>query len=204
MMRQLTGLFTACAVILFAGAAFAYPAVVTTDLNLRSDPSARSRVIGTMPEGSIVDVIDCRGSWCEVEWRGRVGFASRNFLAERAGQRPQAAPPSIVVPLPGFGIEIRPEFRPDDRPDFRPRPDDRPDFRPRPDRPRRDVCNERRAGWAIGERARPRVIDRAADESGARTVRVVRPGEFVTRDFRRDRLTIEVDRRNRIVDLSCQ
>jgi len=194
MMRQLTGLFTACAVILFAGAAFAYPAVVTTDLNLRSDPSTSSRVIGTMPEGTIVDVIDCRGSWCEVEWRGRVGFASRNFLAERVRQRPQAAPPSVVVPLPGFGIEIRPEFRPDDR----------PDFRPRPDRPRRDVCNERRARWAIGERARPRIIDRAADESGARTVRVVRPGEFVTRDFRRDRLTIEVDRRNRIVDLSCQ
>ena len=197
MTKQLMRIITACAVTLFAGAAFAYPAVVTTDLNLRDRPSTASRVIATMPQGSIVDVIDCRGSWCEVEWRGRVGFASSNFLAERVDRRPPAAaPPSVVVPFPGFGIEIRPEVRPDTRPDRR------PDFRP--ERPRRDVCNERRAQWAIGERARSSVIDRAAEASGARTVRVVRPGEFVTRDFRRDRLTIEVDRRNRIVDVSCQ
>jgi uncharacterized protein YraI len=175
--------------LLFSGAAFAYPAVVTNDLNLRAGPSTANRVIATMPEGSIVDVIDCRGSWCEVEWRGRVGWASRNFLAERVGQRPPvqrppAAPPSVTIPLPGFGIDIRPGPS-------------------RPDRPRRDVCNERRAQWAIGERARRSVVDRAADAARARIVRVVRPGEAVTFDFRPDRLTIQVDRRNRIVDLSC-
>lgn len=189
MARQFTRLFAACAMLLFSGAAFAYPAVATNDLNLRAGPSTANRVIATMPEGSIVDVIDCRGSWCEVEWRGRVGWASRNFLAERVGQRPPvqrppAAPPSVTIPLPGFGIDIRPGPS-------------------RPDRPRRDVCNERRAQWAIGERARRSVVDRAADAARARIVRVVRPGEAVTFDYRPDRLTIQVDRRNRIIDLSC-
>ncbi|HSP25780.1 MAG TPA: I78 family peptidase inhibitor [Saliniramus sp.] len=199
MARQFTRFFAACALLLFSGAAFAYPAVVTNDLNLRAGPSTGNRVIGTMPQGSMVDVIDCRGSWCEVEWRGRIGYASRNFLAERVEQRapsqrpfdrrppvqrPPAAPPSITIPLPGFGIDIRPGPS-------------------RPDRPRRDVCNERRAQWALGERARRSVIDDVAEATRARTVRVVRPGEAVTYDYRPDRLTIQVDRRNRIVDLSC-
>jgi uncharacterized protein YraI len=174
--------------LLFSGAAFAYPAVVTNDLNLRSAPTTASRVIATMPEGSTVEVIECRGSWCEVEWRGRIGWASRNFLAERIGQRPgqrpPAAPPTVTIPLPGFGIDIRPAPV-------------------RPERPRRAVCDERRALWAIGERARDSTVEAAAEAARARIVRVVRPGEAVTFDYRPDRLTIEVDRRNRIVDLSC-
>lgn len=188
MKKRLTGLFAACALTLFSGAAFAYPAAVTSDLNLRAGPSATARVITVMPQGAVVDVIECSGSWCEVEWRGRVGFASRSFLAERVERRPP--PPAAVVPFPGIGIEIRPSG---------------PRFDPPP--PRRDTrrsCNERRAQWAIGERARDSVVDRAADAAGARFVRVVRPGEFVTQEFRRDRLTIEVDRRNRIVDLACR
>jgi uncharacterized protein YraI len=182
--RKFTGFLAACAILLFSGAALAYPAVVTNDLNLRAGPSTANRVIATMPEGSIVDVIDCRGSWCEVEWRGRIGWASRNFLAERVAQRPPAVPPTVTIPIPGFGIDIRPAPT-------------------RPERPRRAECNERRALWAIGERARSSVIDRVADAARARTVRVVRSGDAVTFDYRPDRLTIEVDRRNRIVDLSC-
>jgi uncharacterized protein YraI len=184
MVRQFTRCFAVCAMLLFSGAAFAYPALVTNDLNLRAGPSTANRVIATMPQGSIVDVIDCRGSWCQVEWRGRVGWASRNFLAERVDRRPPAAPPSVTIPLPGFGIDIRPAPT-------------------RPDRPRRAVCDERRAQWALGERARSSVVDRAASDARARIVRVVRPGEAVTFDYRPDRLTIQVNRRNRIVDLSC-
>jgi uncharacterized protein YraI len=189
MNRKFTGFFAACAMLFFSGAALAYPAVVTNDLNLRAGPSTANRVIATMPQGSIVDVIDCRGSWCEVEWRGRIGWASRNFLAERVGQRPPAAPPTITIPIPGFGIDIRPA-------PTRPAP-------VRPEQPRRAECNERRALWAIGERARSSLIDEVAEAARARTVRVVRSGDAVTFDYQPDRLTIEVDRRNRIVDLSC-
>jgi uncharacterized protein YraI len=195
MARQFTRFSAACAMLLFSGAAFAYPAVVTNDLNLRAGPSTAERVIATMPQGTTVDIIECRGSWCELEWRGRVGFASRNFLAERVEQRQPtqrqpAAPPSVTIPLPGFGIEIRPGQPQQTRPE-------------RPERRRRDVCNERRGEWALGERARRSTIDDVAEATRARTVRVVRPGEAVTFDYRPDRLTIQVDRRNRIVDLSC-
>jgi hypothetical protein len=192
MKKRITGILAACAVTLFAGSAFAYPATVTNDLNLRSGPSTATRVIGTMPQGTVVDVIDCRGSWCEVEWRGRVGYASRNFLAERVERRQPTPPPSAVIPFPGFGIEIRPGG-----------PQIAPDRGP-PRRESRRSCNERRAEWAIGERARDSTVDSAADAAGARLVRVVRPGDFVTQEIRRDRLTVEVDRRNRIVDVACR
>jgi hypothetical protein len=47
-------------------------------------------------------------------------------------------------------------------------------------------------------------VKAAADAARARVVRVVRPGEFVTRELRDDRLTINVDRRNRIISLACR
>ncbi len=187
--RKLMPLLAAGAVAFLGGAALAEPAAVVTDLNMRSGPSTSYRVITVLPRGTVVDVIGCRARWCEVEWRGRAGFVSERYLADvRAPVRPppvQPGPPSIVIPLPGFGIDIRPG---------------RPDGYERP-RPR--ICDDRRVQWLVGERARRSVIDRAAEISGARTVRVVAPGEFVTQDYRRDRLTIRVDWRDRIIDLRC-
>jgi hypothetical protein len=64
-------------------------------------------------------------------------------------------------------------------------------------------CNASAAGWAVGERASPRVIERATYESGARSARVVGPGEMVTMDFRGDRLSIYTDGVGRIRDVRC-
>jgi hypothetical protein len=47
------------------------------------------------------------------------------------------------------------------------------------------------------------VLERATLASRARVARVVAPGEMVTADFRPDRLTVRVNRRNVIVDLTC-
>jgi hypothetical protein len=55
----------------------------------------------------------------------------------------------------------------------------------------------------MGEEARAGVLERATLDSGARTARVVEPGEVVTMEFSPDRLTIEVDGRNRIINLRC-
>ena len=64
-------------------------------------------------------------------------------------------------------------------------------------------CSAAAASWAINERASPRVIERATYESGARSARVIRPGEAVTMDFRGDRLSIYTDGVGRIRDVRC-
>lgn len=46
-------------------------------------------------------------------------------------------------------------------------------------------------------------IEGARRASGARTVRVLRPGEAMTMDFRADRLTIVVDEHRIIARASC-
>lgn len=174
------------ALLLSAAAAQAYPAAATADLNVRAAPTTSARVVGSIPRGTVVEVFNCGRGWCEIEFRGRTGFASERFLA--AGVPPRAGGGGgleIVIPFPGMGAPPPVVGRPG------------------PGRPSRDVCNERRARSAIGERATRRAIDRAFDASGARDLRVVGPRDPMTRDFRRDRLTIEVDRRERIVNVSC-
>ena len=74
---------------------------------------------------------------------------------------------------------------------------------PFPPSPAPSACNAAAASWAIGERARPGVLERATLDSGARTARVIEPGEVVTMEFSPDRLTIDVDGRNRIVNVRC-
>jgi hypothetical protein len=74
---------------------------------------------------------------------------------------------------------------------------------PLPPGPAPQVCNARAVSWAIGERARADVLEEATLDAGARTARVIRPGDIVTMEFSAERLTIEVDGRNRIVDVRC-
>jgi len=76
------GLFGATA------AALATPALVTTDLNLRTGPGTGYARITAMPDGAIVDVSGCvRGyDWCRVNWAGYDGWASSHYLAFRTGE----------------------------------------------------------------------------------------------------------------------
>ncbi|WP_181407992.1 SH3 domain-containing protein [Pararhizobium mangrovi] len=74
--------------MLTASSAFAASALVTNDLNLRTGPGTGYARIAAMPNGAIVDVVGCtRGyNWCRVHWRGRDGWASSHYLAQREGQ----------------------------------------------------------------------------------------------------------------------
>jgi len=67
--RQLAfiGLFAALFLLIGVGAAMAYPASTTADLNLRTGPGTQYRVIGSMPRGARVDVAGCSRGWCEVQ-----------------------------------------------------------------------------------------------------------------------------------------
>jgi uncharacterized protein YraI len=71
------------ALILSAGAASA--AVVTNPLNLRSGPGTGYPVIATMPAGAHVAILNCRSAWCQIDWRGAQGYASRSYLASGGG-----------------------------------------------------------------------------------------------------------------------
>ena len=172
--------FSASAIVVLAmtTAAAAWPAEVTSDLNMRAGPGTNHRVLMVMPRGATVDVRACQANWCEVSYANRTGFASQSFL-RRVEARPAPPPPPPV-----FG----------QRPPFWGGP-------PRP--PRRAVCDERGARWALGRHATQRTVESARRDANARNVRVIRPGDFYTQDYRRDRLNIEVNRRNRIVELRC-
>jgi uncharacterized protein YraI len=56
-------------------------AVATTDLNMRAGPGTDYQVVGVIPDGASVRVRGCQGSWCEVDFRGRSGFASASYLS---------------------------------------------------------------------------------------------------------------------------
>jgi len=64
-------------------------------------------------------------------------------------------------------------------------------------------CNADRVQPLVGREAKPQVIDRAKQRSGARTVRVIKPGMAVTMDYRSDRLNVELDEVNTIKALRC-
>ena len=74
---------------------------------------------------------------------------------------------------------------------------------PPPPAPAPGACRAEPAMWAIGERASPGVLERATLDSGARSARVLQPGEVVTMEFNGDRLTVEVDGAGRITNVRC-
>jgi hypothetical protein len=93
--------------------ASAAPAVVGTDLNLRAGQGVDHRVIGVMPQGSIVDVAGCGDGWCYV--RNYDGYASGRYLdidrspyAHAPPTRLQGyavrAPTAVYGPTLSFGI----------------------------------------------------------------------------------------------------
>jgi Bacterial SH3 domain len=78
---KLKTLMTSAGVLaLTTGMAAAAPAVVQSSVNLRTGPGTGYEVIAAMPGGAAVDVMGCSGSWCQVNFDGTLGFASRNYL----------------------------------------------------------------------------------------------------------------------------
>ena len=74
---------------------------------------------------------------------------------------------------------------------------------PRPPAPEPARCEAQRAGFVIGDEATAATVQRATSAAAASISRVVHPGEAVTMEFNPDRLTIRVNQRNRIVNLTC-
>ena len=56
---------------------------------------------------------------------------------------------------------------------------------------------------AIGKLATADAVERARIDAGARTARVLKPGQMVTMEYAEGRLNIDVDARNVIINLRC-
>lgn len=65
------------------------------------------------------------------------------------------------------------------------------------------MCNAEAVRWAIGREPTQDVVERARVESGSSTVRVIRPGDVVTMDYRADRLNLDVNANNAITGARC-
>jgi len=98
---------TAAVLLLSAGAAAAYPATVTGNLNMRSGPGTGYPVLDTLPPGTVVDVRGCTGSWCDIG----SGWVSASYLA-RGGYAP--APVVAAPPVVSFYVGSDPYYWDDD------------------------------------------------------------------------------------------
>jgi len=88
------------AAALMAGSAAAYPARVTTDLNLRAGPGTAYRVVDSVPGGSFVDVTRClNNGWCLIDFNGEEGYVSGSYLS--TGPR-ISAPRVYYTPAPDY------------------------------------------------------------------------------------------------------
>jgi len=48
--------------------------------NMRSRPKSGSKVLGTVPKGATVQLVDC-DAWCEIVYKGRRGYVYKDFIA---------------------------------------------------------------------------------------------------------------------------
>lgn len=73
--------------LLAATSAEAANAIVTANLNVRAGPGTNYPVLGTIPNGAPIDVIQCASNynWCDIAWAGRRAWASSNYIAFKQG-----------------------------------------------------------------------------------------------------------------------
>jgi len=65
------------------------------------------------------------------------------------------------------------------------------------------ACHAEAVAWAVGQQAEQKVMGRVWRESGAGLIRPIGPDQAVTRDFRPDRVNVEIDGNNTITRVSC-
>jgi len=64
-------------------------------------------------------------------------------------------------------------------------------------------CNAEAAQSVVGKAATPELIEQARSQAGAKTVRVIKPGDVVTMEYLDTRLNINVDAGNVVTRLNC-
>jgi hypothetical protein len=84
-------------------------ALMIADANIRSRPQKGAKVIGTVPDGTRVELVSCDG-WCEIVVRGKRGFVWGEFVQQgrskvrvepvssKAPSKPDVVPAAEAVP----------------------------------------------------------------------------------------------------------
>jgi uncharacterized protein YraI len=71
------------------GTALASPAMVTSNVNVRSGPGANYGVVDIVRRGEFVDLVGCQNAWCYIDKYGSEGWISAAFVdLNSATQRP--------------------------------------------------------------------------------------------------------------------
>ena len=74
---------------------------------------------------------------------------------------------------------------------------------PQPTPPPSRDCNAAAAQHLIGRQQSPALVQEARRRTGAGAVRVLRPGQMVTMEYRADRLNIRVDTQGKVLAVTC-
>jgi hypothetical protein len=65
------------------------------------------------------------------------------------------------------------------------------------------ACQADKVQWAVGQEGNQANMGRVWRESGAGLIRPIGPNQAVTRDYREDRVNVELDDKNQITKVSC-
>jgi hypothetical protein len=65
------------------------------------------------------------------------------------------------------------------------------------------ACDDVQAQWLVGKAPAEADLLQAQKDAGARTARVLKPGQVVTMEFRADRLNAEVDEKGLVSSVRC-
>lgn len=64
-------------------------------------------------------------------------------------------------------------------------------------------CDAAQAQGLVGQALTDALTEQARADTGAKTVRVLKPNQMMTMEFNSDRLNLEVDEKNLITDVRC-
>lgn len=64
-------------------------------------------------------------------------------------------------------------------------------------------CDSSAAAFAVGQKATPELVEQARAKAGARNVRLLKPTDMVTLEYRSDRLNLNADDNAVITRVNC-
>jgi uncharacterized protein YraI len=103
---------TVVCIAMGAPLAIAAPAQITADVNFRTGPGTSNSIIQTIPESSDVDLLDCNesGSWCAVQFQGKTGFVSGQYLVQTEAEDTARWPRSFALDGDSFIVLYEPQI----------------------------------------------------------------------------------------------